>query len=232
MTPVLQLRGLTKRHCVGPLEVPVLTGVDLDVAAGEFVAIVGASGAGKTTLLHLLGLLDRPDGGRQRLDGTEVSELDDDARTVLRNRAIGFVFQSSPLLPRLTARENVALPLLYRGVRPREARQAAEAALARFGLAAQAGHHPGQMSGGEQQRAGLARAIVGRPRVLLADEPTAALDAGTAADVLDILLSLHRQDGLTIVLVTHEEETAALAGRRFELTGGRLVSRDTVSGPA
>ncbi|HEX2100471.1 MAG TPA: ABC transporter ATP-binding protein, partial [Candidatus Synoicihabitans sp.] len=143
-------------------------------------------------------------------------------RTTLRNRALGFVFQSSPLLPRLTAAENVALPLLYRGTKPRAAHDAAKAALARFGLAAQIAQRPGELSGGQQQRVALARAIVGRPRVLLADEPTASLDPATASDVLDQLVEFHRRNGLTLILVTHEPESAARAQQRFELRHGRL----------
>ena len=229
--PLVQLRGLTKTYRVGPLDVRALVDLDLDVAAGDFVAIVGASGSGKTTLLNLLGLLDRPNGGRYLLDGADVAMLDDDARTLLRNHALGFVFQSSPLLPRLTAAENVALPLLYRGEKTAAAHEAALAALDRFGLASHAAHHPGQLSGGQQQRVALARAIVGRPRLLLADEPTAALDPVTAREVIDELVALHERDHLTLVLVTHDPESTARATRRYELVGGRLAPIRAAAAP-
>ncbi|MBL9215567.1 MAG: ABC transporter ATP-binding protein [Opitutaceae bacterium] len=222
MTPIIHLEGLTKRYRVGPDTIPALVDVSCEVFPGEFVAISGPSGSGKSTLLNLLGLLDRADTGRYLLDGRDVAAAGDDELTLLRNRKLGFVFQNSPMLPRLTAMENVAVPLVYRGESPRAAAAEAERQLARVGLGAVAGHRPGQLSGGQLQRVALARALVGRPKLVLADEPTASLDLATAGEMMALLIDLNRAAGTALVLITHDPEDAARADRQLVLEAGRL----------
>lgn len=222
MTPVVHLEGIAKSYRVGPLAVDVLKDVSLQIAPGGFVAISGTSGSGKSTLLNLLGLLDRPSAGTYLLDGRDVAAATDDELTLQRNRKLGFIFQSSPMLPRLTAEENVAVPLLYRGQGPREATAAARAILARLGLAGVAHHQPAELSGGQLQRVAIARALVGQPRLILADEPTASLDLHTAGEILDFLLTLNREAGAALVLITHDPELAARADRHLVLEAGRL----------
>jgi putative ABC transport system ATP-binding protein len=197
---------------------------------GEFVAITGPSGSGKSTLLNLLGLLDRPDEGTYRLDGRDVSTLNDDERTWLRNRKLGFIFQAPPMFPRLTALDNVAVPLRYRGLRAAAAREAALAALAKVGLAGASRQLPAQLSGGQLQRVAIARALVGRPMLILADEPTAALDVQTADEVIRLLRDLHRETGAAVVMITHELDDAAAASRHLVLADGTL--REAASAPA
>jgi putative ABC transport system ATP-binding protein len=222
---MLVARELTKEYLSGGRPLAVLRDVSFDVAAGSFTAIVGPSGSGKTTLLGLLAGLDVPTRGRVLLDGTDLSTLDEDARARVRGERVGFVFQSFQLIPTLTAVENVAVPLELRGERGAE-RRAAEL-LERVGLAGRGHHFPAQLSGGEQQRVAVARAFVNRPRVLFADEPTGNLDTATGARIVELLEALNREDGTTIVLVTHDLALAARAGRVIRLADGRVVSDTT-----
>ncbi len=221
--PILALEDVRKVYRRGVVEVEALRGVSLSVARGEFTAITGASGSGKSTLLAILGCLDRPTSGSYRLEGRDVAALDDDTRTEVRGTRIGFVFQSFHLVPQLTVLENIAVPLFYRGVR-RAAREAtAKAAAERVGIAARLDHRPAQLSGGEQQRTAIARALVTRPALLLADEPTGNLDSKNGEAVLGLLGELHRE-GATIVLVTHDPKCAARAQREIRMEDGRVAA--------
>jgi putative ABC transport system ATP-binding protein len=220
--PVMALRDVTKVYGEGDTIVHALRGVSLDVAAGEYVAIMGASGSGKSTLMHIIGCLDVGTSGRYMLDGVDVSRLDDYALSVVRNRKIGFVFQSFNLIPRTSAFANVELPLVYANV-PKAHRQArAHAALSAVGLADRADHFPNQLSGGQQQRVALARAIVTNPAIILADEPTGALDSASTAEVLEMFQGLHDQ-GRTVIVITHEQDVAARAGRVIRLRDGSVI---------
>jgi putative ABC transport system ATP-binding protein len=220
--PVVRTRAVARTYRRGTIEVPVLRTVDLELAAGEWVAIIGPSGSGKSTLLNILGLLDRPDAGIYELAGEDVSDLGDTRRAAIRNQRIGFVFQNFNLLPRTSALENVAAPLLYRGLR-RGARLArARATLERVGLGEQVDHEPTQLSGGQLQRVAIARALVGEPALLLADEPTGNLDTRSGAEVLDLFADLHRA-GSTVLMITHDPVVATRAERRLLLDGGRLA---------
>ena len=218
---VLDARAVVRTYRRGQIEVPVLKGLDLQVARGEWVACTGRSGSGKSTLLNVLGLLDRADGGAYLLAGRDVSELDDGGRAQMRNRLLGFVFQLHNLLPRTTALENVATPLVYRGVRRSERLRLAMRALEQVGLAERADHDPNELSGGQMQRVAIARALVGDPEVLLVDEPTGNLDLAATAEVMELLDALHDQ-GRTIVMITHEEDVAEHADRRLVLGDGIL----------
>jgi len=222
---VLDVRGLTKVYGEGENAVHALAGVDLQVRRGEYVAIIGQSGSGKSTLLNMLGCLDVPTSGRYRLEGLDVSRLDDRQQSVLRNRQIGFIFQSFNLIPRTSALENVELPLIYAGVSRRRRRERARAALDLVGLADRLGNKPNELSGGQQQRVAVARALVTAPALLLADEPTGNLDSGSTGDVLDLFDGLH-DAGRTIVLITHDDEVADRADRVVVVADGRL-SEDT-----
>jgi putative ABC transport system ATP-binding protein len=222
---ILLATGIERTYQHGAIAVPVLKDLDLTVRRGEWVACTGRSGSGKSTLLNVLGLLDRADAGVYVLAGRDVSGLDDFARSRLRNELLGFVFQLHNLLPRTTALENVAAPLIYRGVRRRERLQRAEQALEAVGLADRADHDPRELSGGQMQRVAIARALVGDPQLLLVDEPTGNLDLAATAEVLELLDRLHDQ-GRTIVMITHEEDVAAHAGRRLVLTEGKLHEQD------
>ena len=208
---------------MGDQEVRALDGVSLSVDQGDLVAIMGTSGSGKSTMMNVLGCLDRPTSGKYRLDGEDVSQRSRAELAHVRNKTLGFVFQSFNLLARTTAQENVELPLLYAGVPAEERRQRAEVALQRVGLGKRLDHVPNQLSGGQQQRVAIARALVNRPRLLLADEPTGALDSKTTVEVMELLTSL-RDDGITVVLVTHEPDVAAWARRVLVMKDGHLVS--------
>jgi putative ABC transport system ATP-binding protein len=230
-TPLIELVRLHKTYRVGPEVVPALRDVSLRIWHGEFVAITGPSGSGKSTLLNLLGLLDTPDSGLYLLDGRDVAALDDNERTLIRKRKLGFVFQSSPMLPRLTAGENTALPLLYLGVNPGEAAGLARAALERVGLPAVANNLPSQLSGGQLQRVAIARAIVTNPRLILADEPTASLDDETAGEILQLLQDFNRETGAAIVMITHELAGANRAPRHLVLSKGQLRDARVATNP-
>ncbi|WP_438480295.1 ABC transporter ATP-binding protein [Oleiharenicola lentus] len=231
-TPLVQLERLNKTYRVGPVVVSAVRDVSLSVWPGEFVAITGPSGSGKSTLLNLIGLLDTPDSGVYELDGRDVAAINDNERTLLRNRKLGFIFQNSPMLPRLTADENVAVPLLYRGMNPREAEATARVALARVGLATVAKNFPSQLSGGQLQRVAIARAIVTNPKLILADEPVASLDDQTAGEIMKLLWDLNHDTGAAIVMITHELADAARAPRHLELTAGQLrEARAKVAAP-
>jgi putative ABC transport system ATP-binding protein len=219
--PVIRLESVSRVYDTGKVQVPALLDVDLEIADGEFLAIVGPSGSGKSTMMNILGCLDRPTSGRYVLDGQPVDELDDDGLAFLRSRSIGFVFQSYNLLPRTSALENVAAPLLYQGVPRKERLRRAQAALERLGLADRIGHVPSELSGGQQQRVGIARALVTEPALLLADEPTGNLDSHSGAEVLELFKNLHSL-GRTIVLITHDVDVAQAADRAVHLRDGRL----------
>ncbi len=222
-TTVVALEGVSKTYSMGQeaTEVHALRDVSLALRVGQSVAIMGASGSGKTTALNIIGTLDRPTAGRYRLDGEAVEELDEEALAVLRNQNVGFVFQSFHLLPRSNAVANVELPMVYAGVRPRERRERARAALARGGLEARSDHFPNQLSGGQQQRVAIARAIVNEPVLLLADEPTGALDSATSRQVMELFGTLHLQ-GITVVLVTHDPAVAEYAERVITFADGEI----------
>jgi len=222
--PILEAVGLGKRHGDGEGAVQALDAVDLAVLPRELVAIMGPSGCGKSTLLSLLGGLDVPSAGTVRIDGVSLADLDDDARTLLRRRRLGFVFQFFNLLPTFSARENVALPLLLDGVAEAEAHRRAQAELERVGLAARAEHLPSQLSGGEQQRTAIARALVFQPALLLADEPTGNLDSRSSQQILELLRGVVDEQGTTVVLVTHDEQTGARADRLVRMLDGRITS--------
>ncbi len=220
---VIDARGLTKIYASGDARVAALGGVTLQVQPGEFIAVVGASGSGKSTFMNLIGLLDRPTAGQLLLDGIDVARLEPDQRAVVRNRKIGFVFQGFNLLRRTSAIENVELPMLYAGLPSRERRQRAVEALQAVGLGNRLDHLPNQLSGGQQQRVAIARALVNRPALLLADEPTGNLDSATSREILKLFVELNRRQGITIVMVTHETDVAAVAQRVVQFRDGLVV---------
>jgi putative ABC transport system ATP-binding protein len=214
---------LWKIYRVGDVEVQALRGINLAIDRGEFVAVMGTSGSGKSTLMNILGCLDQPSRGRYQLDGLDVATAKPDLLAELRNRQIGFVFQNFNLIPRTSALENAQLPLFYRGVSIKEQRQQAAAALQRVGLAGREQHYPAQLSGGQQQRVAIARALVGAPSILFADEPTGNLDTASSREIMVILEQLNREDGITIILVTHEPDIAAYASRELVMKDGQVV---------
>ena len=220
--PVAQLQGVDKVYGSGEMAVKALDGVDLTVNRGDYLAVMGASGSGKSTAMNILGCLDRPSSGTYRLNNTPVEDLSDDQLADLRNRDLGFVFQQFHLLPQLSALDNVILPMVYAGVPAAERRQRAQAALERVGLGQRLNNKPNQLSGGQQQRVAIARAIINQPALLLADEPTGALDSQTTAEVLDIFDALHR-GGMTVVMVTHEDDVAARAEKIVHFRDGRIL---------
>ena len=227
--PLVRLEEVTKVYWMGDVELRALAGVTLELQPGEFTAIMGASGSGKSTMMNLLGCLDRPTSGRYLLEGREISRLDNDQLAALRNRTIGFVFQSFNLLSRTSALENVELPLLYSNVQTVERHARARESLERVGLGDRLDHHPNQMSGGQQQRVAIARALVKRPRILLADEPTGNLDSRTSQDVMALFQELGRT-GITVIIVTHEPDIAAHAARVITMRDG-LVRSDARQEP-
>jgi putative ABC transport system ATP-binding protein len=221
--PVAELRGISKIYGSGDLEVKALDQLNLTVQEGDYLAVMGASGSGKSTAMNILGCLDRPTSGTYRLNGMAVEQLDDDELADVRNRSLGFVFQQFHLLGHASAMENVMLPMIYAGV-PREERiERAQSALRRVGLAQRLENKPNQLSGGQQQRVAIARAIINRPSLLLADEPTGALDSSTTAEVLELFDELHQQ-GITLVMVTHEDDVAARAQRIARFQDGRALT--------
>jgi putative ABC transport system ATP-binding protein len=220
---MISVHELAKVYRLGDVEVPAVRGVSFEVAKGEFVAIVGHSGSGKSTLMNVLGCLDTPTSGTYRLDGVETQRLGADGLALVRSAKLGFVFQQYNLLPRHTALRNVEMPLIYRGVPAGKRRERAMAALRMVGMADRVEHRPNELSGGQQQRVAIARALVGSPAVILADEPTGALDTATSAEIMGILQRLNRERGLTVILVTHEPEVAQYARRVLTLRDGRLI---------
>ena len=223
-SPVIQLRGVQKRYEIGEHEVHALRGVDLDIRRNEYAAIMGPSGSGKSTLMNLLGCLDTPSEGEYWLENEQVSKMNDDQLARIRNRHIGFVFQTFNLLPRATALHNVELPLIYAGIKRRERVERAKQTLSLVGLGDRMSHRPAELSGGQRQRVAIARALVTEPSILLADEPTGNLDSKTSEEIMRLLEKLH-EEGQTIVLVTHEPDIAAHARRRITLRDG-VIERD------
>jgi putative ABC transport system ATP-binding protein len=224
---VIRLDGVHKYYHMGDFQVHALRGITLDVHAGEFVAVMGASGSGKSTLMNIIGCLDKPSRGSYRLDGVDVSQMEKAELARLRNRKLGFVFQQFNLLSRTSALENVELPTIYAGITPEERETRAKAALERVGLSDRAHHYPSQLSGGQQQRVAIARALVNSPAILLADEPTGNLDSRTSVEIMDIFQQLNTEQGLTVVIVTHEHDIAQYAKRALEFRDGKL-RRDAV----
>jgi putative ABC transport system ATP-binding protein len=224
MSELIRVKELCKTYRMGDVEVPALRGVTLGIGRGEFVAVMGSSGSGKSTFMNILGCLDRPTSGKYFLDGDEVGALTPDQWAAIRNRRIGFVFQGFNLLARTTALENVELPMMYNGCSGKQRRQRAQEVLGLVGLDERLDHMPNQLSGGQQQRVAIARALVNRPSLILADEPTGNLDSATSAEIMKLFQRLNRDEGITIVLVTHEIDIAEYAQRQIHFRDGSVVS--------
>lgn len=220
---MITLENITKTYHLADIEVPILRGIDLHIEASEYVSIMGASGSGKSTLMNIIGCLDRPTAGEYYLDGRELTTLDKNELAYIRNQQIGFVFQQFNLLPRATALENVMLPMVYAGIPKAERRIRAEAALAHVGLGDRMANRPSQLSGGQQQRVAIARALVNQPALLLADEPTGALDTQTSQDVMTLFHQLNEQQ-ITVVIITHEIEVAEQTKRRIRIQDGQVIA--------
>ncbi len=229
--PVIRIRDLTRHYVMGTETVQALRGVSLDIARNEYVAIMGPSGSGKSTMMNMIGCLDTPTSGEYWLNGQEVSQLTDDQLARVRNKEIGFVFQTFNLLPRATSLHNVELPLVYAGISARERRARASAALGRVGLGNRMDHRPNELSGGQRQRVAIARALVNEPSILLADEPTGNLDSTTSEEIMNVFSELHRQ-GQTIIMVTHEADIAAHAERTVVLRDGKVETDRIAAGAA
>ena len=223
MDAMIVVERLTKTYDLGEVQVNALAGIDMRISRGEFVAIMGTSGSGKSTFMNILGCLDRPSSGHYLLEGIDVSQLSNNRLAEIRNTKIGFVFQSFHLLPRTSAQENVELPLLYMDIAPRDMHTRALAALQAVGLEARAGHYPSQLSGGQQQRVAIARALINRPAIILADEPTGNLDSQTSVEIMGILQRLNAEQGMTIVMVTHEPDIARHAQRMIVFKDGLVI---------
>ncbi len=231
MAALIEVENLVKNYRLGDVIVQALRGVSFRIDRGEFVAIMGASGSGKSTLMNILGCLDKPTSGTYLLDGVNAGQLDRDELAKIRNKKIGFVFQTFNLLARTSALGNVELPLLYNGTAAHDRRARALKALHAVGLAGREEHHPSQLSGGQQQRVAIARALVNDPRIILADEPTGNLDSRTSVELMAIFQRLNREAGITLVLVTHEPDIAAYSGRNIHFRDGRLVRDEKVERP-
>ncbi len=231
MPALIEIHDLVKHYKLGAVSVHALKGVSLEIERGEFVAIMGPSGSGKSTLMNILGCLDKPNSGTYLLDGVSVGTLDRDQLADIRGQKIGFVFQQFNLLARTSALENVELPLLYTQTAAAERRRRALGALSAVGLAGREEHHPNQLSGGQQQRVAIARALVNDPRIILADEPTGALDTRTSIEIMSIFQRLNRESGITMIVVTHEPDIAAYAGRNIHFRDGRLLKDVRIERP-
>ena len=225
-SPIIETKELRREYRIGRDAVIALGGVDISINQGEFVAIVGPSGCGKSTLLNLLGGLDQPTKGKVFLDGQDLAQLSEEQLASLRRQKMGFIFQRHDLFPELTARENIEFPLLLGGKPPVERKKRADDLLGQIGLAEKADHLPDELSGGQQQRVGIARALANNPQILLADEPTGNLDSATSAEIINVLIHLTRNQGLTLIMVTHDPEVAEQADRKLTLRDGHLVSKE------
>jgi putative ABC transport system ATP-binding protein len=230
--PIIRLHGITKTYGRGPAAFQALKGIDLEIERGEFVAVMGPSGSGKSTAMNILGCLDTPSGGSYEFQGVHVEHLQRDQRALLRRHFLGFVFQGFNLLARTSALENVELPLIYRGARAAERHADARTALAQVGLDGWEHHTPAELSGGQQQRVAIARAIVTRPTVLLADEPTGNLDTHTSQEIMELISTLNRDQGITVIMVTHEPDMAEYAGRAIQFLDGLVEGDRHKGGPA